>query len=164
MQSSDIITAQILDVLWLLLDLRMLSKKKRKRKMNFIFEIQRQMWCTNKCSTFLTQLQPFRLGLNCPWTQDVAAKILHLQGQAVVCGGFVFAAVVLAIVDVNMVQLQKAHQISGCLRRRHTAMNCSCSSVQGWKLTCGPQFQNKMRNYNFSGGSLTKLTTWKTQV
>lgn len=57
-------------------------------------------------------------------------KMLHLQGQAVVCRGFVFAAVVLAIVDVNMVQLQKAHQISGCLRKRHTAMNWSCSSAQ----------------------------------
>lgn len=42
---------------------------------------------------------------------------LHLQGQAVVSRSLVFAAVVLAIIHVNMVQLQEAHQISGCLQR-----------------------------------------------
>lgn len=55
----------------------------------------------------------------------MAGKKQHLQGQAVVCGSLVFAAVVLAIVHVNMVQLQEAHQVSGCLQR-HTMMNCSC--------------------------------------
>lgn len=45
----------------------------------------------------------------------MAAETLHLQGQAVVGGGLVLAAVVLAVVDVDMVQLQEAHQISGCL-------------------------------------------------
>lgn len=42
---------------------------------------------------------------------------LHLQGQAVVSRSLVFAAVVLAIIHVDMVQLQEAHQISGCLQR-----------------------------------------------
>lgn len=42
---------------------------------------------------------------------------LHLQGQAVVSGSLVFAAVVLAVVHVNMVQLQEAHEISGRLQR-----------------------------------------------
>lgn len=62
-------------------------------------------------------------------------KKLHLQGQAVVCGGFVFAAVVLAIVHVNMVQLQEAHQISGCLQRNRK-MHYSCSSEQHKKVVC----------------------------
>lgn len=53
----------------------------------------------------------------------MVGKKLHLEGQAVVCGGLVFAAVVLAIVHINMVQLQEAHQVSGCLHR-HT-MSCS---------------------------------------
>ena len=45
---------------------------------------------------------------------DIATG-LHLQGQAVVSGGLVLAAVVLAIIHVNMVQLQEAHKISGRL-------------------------------------------------
>lgn len=49
--------------------------------------------------------------------QDMEVNKLHLQGQAVVCGSLVFTAVVLAIVHVNMVQLQEAHQVSGCLQR-----------------------------------------------
>lgn len=61
MQSPDIIAAQILDVLGLLLDLWM------------------------------------------------------LQGQAVVSRSLVFAAVVLAVVHVHVVQLQEAHEISGRL-------------------------------------------------
>lgn len=44
----------------------------------------------------------------------------HLQRQAVVSRSFVFAAVVLAIIHVNMVQLQEAHKIPGRLQRaRH---------------------------------------------
>ena len=44
----------------------------------------------------------------------------HLQGQAVVSRRLVFAAVVLAVIHVHMVQLQEAHQISGRLQRgRH---------------------------------------------
>lgn len=61
MQSPDVITAQIFDVLGLLLDLWM------------------------------------------------------LEGQAVVGRGLVFAAVVLPVIHVHMVQLQEAHQISGRL-------------------------------------------------
>lgn len=38
-----------------------------------------------------------------------------LQGQAVVSGSLVFAAVVLAVIHVNMIQLQEAHEISGRL-------------------------------------------------
>lgn len=44
-------------------------------------------------------------------------RVLHLQGQAVVSGSLVFAAVVLAVIHVHMVQLQEAHKISGCLQR-----------------------------------------------
>lgn len=61
MQGPDIITAQILDVLGLLLDLGM------------------------------------------------------LEGQAVVSGSLVFTTVVLAVIHINMVQLQEANKISGCL-------------------------------------------------
>lgn len=44
----------------------------------------------------------------------------HLQGQAVVSGSLVFAAVVLTIIHVNMIQLQEAYKISGRLQRgRH---------------------------------------------
>lgn len=49
---------------------------------------------------------------------DVLGLLLDLwmlQGQAVVSGSFVFAAVVLPVIHVNMVQLQEAHEISGCL-------------------------------------------------
>lgn len=38
-----------------------------------------------------------------------------LQSQAVVSRSLVFAAVVLAIIHINMVQLQEAYKISGCL-------------------------------------------------
>lgn len=47
--------------------------------------------------------------------EDIGAG-LHLQGQAVVSGSLVFAAVVLAVIHVNMVQLQEAYKISGCLQ------------------------------------------------
>lgn len=110
MQCSDIITAQILDILRLFLDLRMLPKKILLisfLRSNDSCDTQQMQCIFNTAAAFQNRL----------WTQDVAVKILHLQGQAVVCGGFVFAAVVLAIVDVNMVQLQEAHQISGCLQK-----------------------------------------------
>lgn len=38
-----------------------------------------------------------------------------LQGQAVVSRSLVFAAIVLAVIHVHVVQLQEAHQIPGCL-------------------------------------------------
>lgn len=49
---------------------------------------------------------------------------IHLQGQAVVSGSFVFAAVVLPVIHVNMVQLQEAHEISGCLWRKRGRGRC----------------------------------------
>lgn len=52
--------------------------------------------------------------------KEEAGTGLHLQGQAVVGRSLVFAAVVLPVIHVNMVQLQEAHQISGRLQRgRH---------------------------------------------
>lgn len=45
---------------------------------------------------------------------------LYLQSQAVVRRSFVFAAIVLPIIDINVVQLQEAHKISGCLRKKET--------------------------------------------
>lgn len=45
---------------------------------------------------------------------------VYLQHHAVVCRSLVLALVVLAVVDVNVIQLQKTHQISGCLNKhRH---------------------------------------------
>lgn len=40
----------------------------------------------------------------------------HLQDHAVVSWGFVFAAVVLTQVHINMIQLQEANQVSGGLQ------------------------------------------------
>lgn len=71
----------------------------------------------------------------------MVGKKLYLEGQAVVCGGLVFAAVVLAIVHVNMVQLQEAHQVSGGLHR-HTMMIAVKDQCR-IKIVCGPQYQNK---------------------
>lgn len=48
---------------------------------------------------------------------------LHLQGQAVVSGSLVFAAVVLPVIHVDMVQLQEADEISGRLQTEtHTGL------------------------------------------
>lgn len=52
----------------------------------------------------------------CTFGGDAVRKF-HLQDQAVVGRSLVFAAVVLAVINVHMVQLQEAHQISGCLQR-----------------------------------------------
>lgn len=89
-------------------------QKKKKNEMNFIFEIQRQIVMHQQMQHVSNTDAAFQVRPELP----LNAKTPHLQGQAVVCGGFVFAAVVLAVVDVNMVQLQKAHQISGCLRKK----------------------------------------------
>lgn len=40
----------------------------------------------------------------------------YLQHHAVVCWSLVLALIVLAMVDINMVQLEKTHQVSGCLQ------------------------------------------------
>lgn len=61
LEGSDIITAEVLDILRLLLDLRV------------------------------------------------------LEHHAVVCRSLVFALVVLAVIDINVIQLKKTHQVPGCL-------------------------------------------------
>jgi len=38
--------------------------------------------------------------------------VTHLQDHAVVRGGFILAAVVLTQVNINMIQLQEANQVS----------------------------------------------------
>lgn len=43
---------------------------------------------------------------------------VYLQGQAVVRRSLILAAVVLAIIYINMVQLKEAHEISGRLQRK----------------------------------------------
>lgn len=56
---------------------------------------------------------------------------LHLQGQAVVSRSLVFAAVVLPVIHVNMVQLQEAHKISGRLQiETHTLTMTWC--IDAW--------------------------------
>lgn len=52
----------------------------------------------------------------CFFTTNLIEKF-YLQSKAVVCGGFVFAAVVLTVINVDVVQLQEADQISRRLQR-----------------------------------------------
>lgn len=42
---------------------------------------------------------------------------IYLQDHAVICRSLVFALVVLAKVDIDMIKLQKTHQVPGCLNK-----------------------------------------------
>lgn len=69
------------------------------------------------CTSVATTFAPFSDLKSQNATLSPPGGGLHLQGQAVVSWGLVFAAVVLPIIHVNVVQLQEAHQISGRLHR-----------------------------------------------
>lgn len=43
---------------------------------------------------------------------------MYLQHHAVVSRSLVLAFVVLTIVDISMIQLEKTHEVSGCLNKR----------------------------------------------
>jgi len=46
------------------------------------------------------------------WQYTRMIAVTHLQDHAVVRGGFILAAVVLTQVNINMIQLQEANQVS----------------------------------------------------
>lgn len=72
---------------------------------------------------FITKLNTIFIFLLFPFSHR--SRGLHLQGQAVVGRSLVFAAVVLAIVDVDMIQLQEAHEISGRLQETLDKTTCT---------------------------------------
>ena len=64
-----------------------------------------------RCATgFRTLLHSFGEKFDRKRLPGGAPSSVYLESQAVVCGGLVFAPVVLAVIDIDVVQFEEAHQ------------------------------------------------------
>lgn len=59
---------------------------------------------------------------------------IYLQDHAVICRSLIFALVVLAKIDINMIQLQETHQVSGCLNKNKEKLTEYYGSSVSWQL------------------------------